>query len=341
MRILVLNGLSVSVELFHDILCCQSTDCPSRRPCESDSRPCPACYPGAIQCPVPNNVRILSIRQSDGFNGHYLADIISYITRSDRPKDSPRIQGIYYFGTLDNAVDDSVSYDNYPVPAEGVTTTPGSQLGMLTSLLPSSSHAWYAPGRVEYVPGIAESGELVYKPDERWGMILDQCKGTIFFDTINCQNWLPWKWDRSRGGGRMKRCTSLADVCLGSRACQDCNSYPQGDARYTGEPSADLPLLSPPPLHSSSIADAQRVAYGSIDTKDLILRAWCDECLYGRHCSGCGAFWFGKCYPFDYEDEDSLRVSREHTRLKVYLGLCVARCLVETFNEAGSDGMWG
>ena len=347
-RILILDGLYISVELLHDILCCQHTNCPIRVPNASDVRPCPTCYPLATQCPVPCNVRILSIRQSMGFYVDQLQGLLKHIARPDRPKGSPRIQGIYCFGPMDSIFSSSISEDSHADAAEGVTTAFGSQLGTQGSSRSSDSFAtryadtWYVSRRVNYAPAGFRSGELRPQPNEDWNELLDQCKGIIFFDTIKCQNSLPWKWDRSATNRRMKRCTSLANVCLGSQTCQDCHAFPQGGARYTGEPSADLPLLSPPPLHSSSIAVAQRVSYDSIDTKDLVLRAWCDTCLDGRHCQGCLAFWCGTCCPFDDEHEGGSRVSTEHTKLKVYFGLCVEKCLVEEmYLGAGSGGMWG
>ena len=55
------------------------------------------------------------------------------------------------------------------------------------------------------------------------------------------------------------------------------------------------------------------------------------------------AFWCERCLPFEENGEDGVEyIASGHEKLKVYLGLCVEKCLVEEmYNGAGSGGMWG
>ena len=352
-RVLVLDGLSVPQTLLHDILCYHRHHqpmCSIRWPeFASENKPCPTCYPVADECTVPENVRILSIRECNGLSEGYLMDLFSHVAQLSRLEDSsPQVRGIYYFGPKDRGNQDFDSGNARNVYSGGVTTTLGSQLGMQggsTQLGFSGTDRldpWYTPGRIGYGFGCARAGGLGMKSRPGWGEVLSQCKGVLFFDATTCQS--PHGSGPGGKNTRTRTCPILADVCLGAQVCQDCHSAPHGGVRYTGELTMGLPLLSPPPLHSSSIAVAQRVSHGAIDTKDLTAHVRCDECLQERYCQGCMAFWCETCFSFEpIDDGDGAGSdSSEYKKIKVYLGLCTEKCLVEEmYIGAGSGGMWG
>lgn len=70
---LILDGLSVTSELVHDIIC------------REDS-----------------NVRILSIREVRHLNGRKLQQALQYAVRASRPADTPKLEALYIFGLKDD-----------------------------------------------------------------------------------------------------------------------------------------------------------------------------------------------------------------------------------------------
>ena len=330
---LILDSLSVTAELVNEIICSESY-----------------------------NVRILSIRGVKNLNERKLMQVIKYAVRPTRPKDSPKLKGLYYFGTEKKRIRVVPSLAATTGPCRGVTTSIGAQLGMewngrsqhaLSSAL--SADSWYEASGIVISP-FPNSGQAT-----EWGEVLRLCQGIIAFDAVLCRgpaHEMSMDSASPSSNNHMLASTILrpeiANIALGPNGCQICHSIPEGPARLGKSPSHQLPLLAPPPLHSSSISDAQRITCDGVSSKDLALFTRCTKCLFDRWCEGCKRFWCENCYQnpeatiyseipnvetLENKDAESLQVSMG---IKVHLGLCVEGCLVEEmYNGAGSGGMWG
>ena len=308
------------------------------------------------------NVRILSIRGVKNMNEMKLMQVLKFVTRPSRPADTPKLKGLYYFGAIENDIPSTrIQQTQYSeCISSGVTNSIGAQLGAqwnqksqqaLLSSLPTEVNPWYG------TPGVAiRIGSNHLSKDWSpfsWGEILQMCQGVIAFDAVLCR------------GPRHSICAlpdsrisvpkpGVATFALGRTRCQICRSMPEGHIKFEEAQQHQLPLLSPPPLHSSSVRDAQRVSANGISTMNTPFLARCDCCITERYCGGCRKFWCENCYlnpePWTYtypqrvETLDGIGDGRQRVRMgiKVHLGLCVEGCLVEEmYNGAGSGGMWG
>ncbi|PVI06148.1 hypothetical protein DM02DRAFT_610099 [Periconia macrospinosa] len=313
------------------------------------------------------NVRILSIRETKHLNERKLQQVLRYAVRPSRPAGTPRIKGIYLFGPRDPA-----PAPNTPVekkksrqssPARGVTSSQGAQIGAewnqksssaLNAALAKTDDKWYQ-----------SSGKMIAKrPSSDWAETLKACEGIIAFDAVLCRG--P-RHDPTTAFVQDPSTPSLphpasylnpavATVALGPAGCEACHSCPESPAVFGLTPSSWLPLLSPVPLHSSSIRAAQmpRTLDGS---KAPPLYVRCEDCLKGRWCERCHKWWGEDCYTGstvaqrtelqqtefmeDVESNGAKCVVPKQTT-KVHMGLCVESCLVgEMEAGAGSNGMWG
>lgn len=176
------------------------------------------------------------------------------------------------------------------------------------------------------------SRELDIGFSEEWPKVLKACVGLIAFDAVLCPHPATSR-------------PSLATVRL--NACQSCGSCPEEPAYPGVSPPDRLPLLSPPPLHSSKVEVAQRIDTAGQPYPPLILR--CRTCLKNRWCERCNAWWCESCYTVPksrgLNKSDSASVmscSASNRDIKVHSGLCVSRCLVDVLlSGAGEGGMWG
>ena len=255
----------------------------------------------------PFNVRIISIRNVKNLQERKLMEVIERACSPNRTQ-NPKVKGIYFFcktesiGSKTGArhmPNASVAGSAGPTGAsEGVTNSLGAALGAMPF-----------PARLPYDgpdPWYAASGALIKPPVTAtwnagdWGRILELASGLIAFDAVLCrapnhdavihdqihthhkndpnyhEYYIPAKLPR------------IAAVALGPGGCQICHSAPEGPVKF----GKMLPLLSPPPLHSSLIIDAQRVRSNGVDTADLPFYARCKACLLHRWCEGCGKFWW-------------------------------------------------
>ena len=330
---LILDGLSVTAELVNEIIC-------------SDWY----------------NVRILSIRDVKNLNERKLMQVIKYAVRPTRPKNSPKLKALYCFGVKEKTTRTIPPSAMTSTVCGGVTMSVGAQLGMewnersqqaLSSTL--STDPWYEAS------GTVISPNTKGRQATEWSEILRLCQGIIAFDGVLCRgpaHELPTDANPYIIAEHTSISTVLrpeiATNALGPNGCQICRTIPEGPARFGESPSHRLPLLAPPPLHSSSVSDAQRVTFEGVSSKTLPFFARCSTCLVNRWCEGCKKFWCEKCYQNPeakrYSSTQSTETS-EHTGvgsvpvnmgIKVHLGLCVEGCLVEEmYNGAGSGGMWG
>ncbi|MCJ1357745.1 MAG: hypothetical protein MMC33_007741 [Icmadophila ericetorum] len=256
----------------------------------------------------PFNVIILSIRNVKNLHERKLMEIIKRACGSDRAHD-PKIKGIYFFCNDGSTTSKTVSR-HIPNPgsigptsvSEGITTSLGAALGAVqrsTRSLMDGPDPWYTASGALITPPVTAAWNA-----GDWGKTLAKASGLIAFDAVLCrapnhdatihdeihahhkndqeyqESWIPAKLPR------------IAAIALGPGGCQICHSAPEGPIKYGQTLTHLLPLLSPPPLHSSSIIDAQRVEANGLNTADLLFYARCKSCLPYRWCEGCGKFWW-------------------------------------------------
>ena len=326
-QILILDGLSVTAEIVREIICDE-----------------------------PFNVRILSIRGVKNLNDRKLKQVLKYVCRPGRASGTPKLKGLYYFIPLP-AVAQHLLKVTAPVPTvQGVTTSLGAQLGsewnqrsqdVLSSTLSSNTDPWYR-----------SSGHLQKYGDHMagWSDVLKVCSGIICFDAVLCRgprhdehrlttaidDKNPWHFL-----GLMS-----ATVVIGPHGCQACNSTPEGPAIAGISAPEQLPLLDPPPRHTSSVTAAQRIPSDTGVSSSLPLFARCKPCLSDRWCAGCNKFWCESCYQTSemstytrmqqVELAENMIAPGLRMGIKVHLGLCIEDCIVgEMYAGAGSGGMWG
>jgi hypothetical protein len=332
---LVLDGLSVTAELVKELV--------------TDER---------------YNIRILSIREVKHLNERKFQQYLRYAVRPSRPEGTPRVKGIYLFGPREAAplVNPSTTRSTSPA-SRGVMSSQGAQIGAewnqkstdaLNAALTRTKDKWYR-----------SSGRMMKKrPSADWAEIVQACEGIITFDAVLCRgprhdpskayimegtaNGLPHPASFIR--------PTLANVALGPSGCESCHSCPEEPAYFGTSPISQFPLLSPVPLHWSSIRAAQTPH--TIDgSAPLPLIVRCEDCLKGRWCERCHKWWDEGCYAGStvaqrtelqqteltetLEPDGTTRVVPKQT-IKVHMGLCVEDCLVDSWMAgAGGMGMWG
>lgn len=309
MTTLILDGLSVTAELVHDIISDPSF-----------------------------SVRILSLRGVKNLNEPKLRAALQMAVRPSRPDGTPRLQGLYIFGAKDPP-----SLPATPAPTTGTTITSGWNQRSLQTLVAALHQVadeclWYD-----------KKGTIIPRPiPTEWAETMLSCAGIISFDAVLCRGprhlnspaygsidiaansppspHVPSKWAAA---------THAVDGCAG------CGAAPEGWTVWgesTGSDGSDdtsrFPLLAPTPIHSSNIRVAMcpsgAQAYPSRasrttakTTRRFIAR--CMECLRDRYCWACSKWWCEKCFTLGQMD------SVDGLYYKVREGLCV------TCEEADAD----
>lgn len=330
-------------------------------------------------------LRILSIREARFLNERKLQQVLRYAIRPTRPSDTPTLRGLYIFGPVDSRPFQGTSgalaggRAATPRPSHnGILSSPGAQIGaewnershatLQASLGPASSDRWYqASGRMFKSP-----------PSKEWAETITACEGIIAFDAVLCRG--P-RHDLEHTPPQHYVPPAIACIALGPDGCVDCGRCPEGAATPGLSPATHLPLLAPPPLHSSTIRAAQ-LPHLLTTTTQPAFHARCEECLRRRWCERClSRFWCEACYDeglgpassadagngvagparqytqvrnFAHLDEEAVLALAERDApelaatagsdqgIKVLMGLCTELCLVgEMMSGAGSFGMWG
>ncbi|KAI0454128.1 hypothetical protein F5B21DRAFT_257349 [Xylaria acuta] len=258
---LVLDGLSVTSEFLNDLL----VDPASR-------------------------VRVLSIREVKNLNERKLMQALRYACRPTRPDDTPRLKALYYFGKRDAAP--------LPPPAR---TAPARGANISASWNQKSQHALEGEGEGE--DWYNRKGRMISKPiADGWAETLLDCREAMRFDTILCtgprhRNSPAFgKTHLTPAGGSP---WGVAAFAVGG--CASCGSAPEGFTTYGDSPSEELPLLSPIPLHSSSIKSATRPAADGGGRHAFVPR--CLECIRERYCFSCNQWWCEACYQVPSREE--------------------------------------
>jgi hypothetical protein len=315
------------------------------------------------------DVWILSVIGCVNLNPRKLQQLLCYICRPSRPEGSPRLKGLYYFGTETQSRGKSLMSIE-PMMYTGVTSSEGAQLGCQPlSVQPSTSNfsnPWYAPtGRV-FSDGFAQRSP--------WEETLQVCKGIIAFDAVLCTHMhtemAPFLHHASGEYLAQYKPTvaPLASVALGPSGCAGCGQASRSAPVWGETDIMEFPLLRPPPA-SGQIADAVRPPPLSKSDRETSfgqrLIVSCTWCLTNRHCERCHRWWCGSCYntnkstkaqqletfvsltglylPQGHELEaDGAPGQGKRGNIKVFNRLCVENCLVgEMMAGAGSGGMWG
>ena len=299
----------------------------------------PATVVEDLLCNDRYGIHLLSLRSSIT-RLRALAEIFHHLVRLSRPKGTPKLRGLYLFAQRNRP---KISYEVLREPqAVGITASIGAQLGA-SNLVdhnrddslkpfeedPYSDSSYGAPGM---------SRDLDTWSNEEWPKVLEACVGVIAFDAVLCRH------DKSNPA--ISR-PSLATVRLSG--CKSCGTCPEEPAYPGVSPPDHLPLLGPPPLHSSKVEVAQRIDTAGQPYPPLILR--CRTCLKDRWCERCNAWWCESCYtvpnpksriPNKPTPTSIISYSASDRDIKVLNGLCVSRCLMdELLCGAGEGGMWG
>lgn len=288
-----------------------------------DNLTVPASLVREILCDEPYNVRILSLRSVKSLGDGKLIQILRYLIRPSRPADTPKLKGLYYFTPADSPCPPGLQPGNQISSLRhpgGVTTVAGANLG------------YRAPSTCTLPRGMTWTngeGKLFHPNDsdhETWASLVEACQGIIAFDTVVCPHRL-----RPDLGSR------LANIALSDKGCQKCHSAPEQPLTYGKSPAHQLPLLVPPPLFSSTVKAAQSLAPAENST----FYARCTTCMKDRRCESCNAWWCEDCYTTpDQRIQGS--APGTGTEIKVHMGLCVSKCLIEElYTGLGEGGMWG
>ncbi|KAB8437362.1 hypothetical protein FH972_025042 [Carpinus fangiana] len=324
-----------------------------------DGLSCPADLVQEIMTEDRFNVRMLSIRQATHLNERKLMQVLKYVCRPTRSHGTPRVKALYVFGKAESydlgaGVRDKKEPEHQPASG-GVMSSEGAQIGAewnqksqsaLYTALNLCEDRWYQP-----------SGRVVRKAlASEWGATIKDCTDIIAFDAVLCRG--P-RHDMETLAGQTADTAvndrwldaAVATVALGPSGCVKCSDSTEGAAVFDESPPSQLPLLSPPPLHSSAVRYAQMPSVKASSYPPLFAR--CEDCLRGRWCERCFKWWDEKCYAGPQVGvmrstevrEDTLQLGTlpiPNDTSGVQWGLCVEQCLVsEMMSGSGSFGMWG
>lgn len=274
------------------------------------------------------SVRILSIRDVRNLNQAKLRGALQYACRKTRPEKSPRLKALYIFGPKD-ATHSSPSVTSStcrPTPA-GSSISSGwnqrSQLALTSSLQHEPESWWSRRGRT-----------ITRTISQDWVNCMAACEGIIAFDAVLCHG------PRHRNSPAFGQPLMMADnecavatYALGG--CDGCGKAPEGLVSQESRAATSLPLLTPPPILSSSV----RAATAPQQPNQTFVPR-CADCLSERYCAGCNKWWCESCYqlpgqgpstelnPFIVVDDDDTTISEllevhfASPKIKVREGLC-------------------
>ena len=186
---------------------------------------------------------------------------------------------------------------------------------------------------------------MTTRPSLEWAQTIEACQGIIAFDAVLCRG--P-RHDPERAikgdavlGPESYLSPAIATVALGPAGCETCHSSVEGPAQFGHSPASEMPLLSPIPLHSSTIRAAQ-MPHTIEGSRFPLLFARCEGCLKGRWCERCNKWWDEGCYtPSVVSQRTELQQTEfiesvqtngttqvySKAVIKVHNGLCVEHCL--------------
>lgn len=253
--------------------------------------------------------------------------------RPSRPEGTPRLRGLYIFGSRD------------PPSLPACSPAAESRSSSITSGWNQLSHKALATALsegAEDCPWYDKKGTVIPRPvPAEWASTVLACAGVISFDAVLCRGprhlnspaygtvdipansppspYVPSKWAVA---------THALDGCAG------CGSAPEGWTVWGESIGSDcdddtcrFPLLAPPPVHSSNVKVASCPSGADVYTSrggrsghkaERSFIARCMECLRDRYCWGCSKWWCEKCFTLGQMD------SVDGLYYKVREGLCTA-----------------
>lgn len=312
-QVLVLDGLSVTADLIHDIL----ID--------------PSC-----------SVRILSLRGCKHLNERKLRAALTYACRASRPEGTPRLKGVYIFGKKD------LPEPLPPPPDRLIGTTPAPARGAVGATWNARSQKALttscplADPEPEPEPWYGRRGHQFcgtpHPINSEWAQTLVACDGIVAFDTVLCTgprhlNSRAWgKVDiealNAAGSGSTTAVAHWGVAAYSLGGCAGCGSAPEGWTTWGEETQAEVdrrerrerrdsdgccavsgeigrfPLLRNAPLHSANVKVAMcpsdqplnpRWAIGGKAEKARFIPR-CAACLRDRYCTACHRWWCESCY---------------------------------------------
>ncbi|KZZ98207.1 hypothetical protein AAP_00468 [Ascosphaera apis ARSEF 7405] len=264
-----------------------------------DGLPVSAQSVGEILANRELSIAILSIRDCQNLDNQKLKHIIKHACRSDRPKDMPKVKGIYLFSSKEEAT--HPQHNHAVVPANACETSEDnrSQDGSANAAM----HPWYkSSGRV-----------LQRSKVDGWADVLKQCEGVMSFDAILCRgprhNSSYYHLDSSQDMLEPSLPPAVANFALRPDGCEGCHSSIEGPLVWGHSPGNQFPLLSPLNIHTSTVA-ACKDPTTIFNSKPKLLMQ-CEQCLTGRHCHRCGKWWCSTCLPISQNSAHSFIFEEE------------------------------
>lgn len=254
------------------------------------------------------NIRLLSVIGCQNLNQRKFQGLLHYLCRPGRPEGTPRLKGVYVFGTNETVVRQgqsrvSTGRDN------GVTALPGAQIGAQSSsssptTIPTNpfrqpnSNPWFSPTGLVLPP--------LFTDRDTWEETLRVCTGIIAFDAVLCTHMhsemAAYRSDAMNAYLSSSAMTMpIATYALGSDGCAGCGGVPEDAPVWGTSDVTDFPLVSPPPF-SGRLVDAVRppptttTSSSLASSKEQRLVVSCTWCLSDRHCQSCHRYWCGRCY---------------------------------------------
>ncbi|KAK7743374.1 hypothetical protein SLS62_010611 [Diatrype stigma] len=292
---LVLDGLSVTAELVNDIL----VDHRSFR------------------------VRVLSLREVKNLNEERLMQSLKFACRQTRPEGTPCLKALYVFGKKDAPVPPGATAPpaagtNGTLAAARAAVSGGSGANISTNWNHKSQHALKEAIRTEGDEWYHKRGRMISRSiNDRWAEAMLDCRETIRFDAVLCtgprhQNSpvfgkVPFA---APGGKNAGHRTPWAVATFAVGGCASCGAAPEGFTVHGDSPAEMLPLLSPVPLHSSTIKSAtcpRNIQFEETPEKkrqpppSFVPR--CLECIRERYCFSCDQWWCESCYQVPSREE--------------------------------------
>lgn len=234
------------------------------------------------------NVNILSIRDCQHLNERKLMQVLQYSVRPTRPPGTPRVKAIYHFTPMEGQPRAPVRpryRDWWGSRCQSPSATPPSTESAPEPAQSQVQNAWYCP-----------SGQLLKNNvDEEWAKTIKKCEDIIAFDAVLCRGPRHDLFSTTNQFEGRSLGPAIATVALGPQGCDGCNTCPEGPAIWGQSALENFPLLTPVPLHSSSIKAAKRPVLYSDENPVCIAR--CTDCITDRRCHRCSKWFCSDCLP--------------------------------------------
>ncbi|KAI0969460.1 hypothetical protein F4678DRAFT_473694 [Xylaria arbuscula] len=263
-----------------------------------------------------STVRILSIREVKNLNERKLMQTLRYACRPTRNEGMPRLKALYYFGKKD-APFLATPTPPPPPPAQTAVSRVPRGANISAGWNQKSQHALKESIAGEGEDWYGRKGRVISKRiADGWAETILDCREALHFDTVLCTG------PRHHNSPVFGKVTvtpppanggspwGVATFAVGG--CASCGTAPEGFVVYGESRQQDLPLLSPIPLHSSSIKSAIRptpLMNGANERNEFVPR--CLECIRERYCFSCNQWWCEACYQVPSREE----LSAQHVHI--------------------------